>query len=189
MGAYEFVGDSASAITSAATATFLVGSLGEMTVTTTGYPIASLIESGSLPGGMTFHDNDNGTATLSGTPAVGTKGTYTLALTAKNGSSPHGRQTFVLTVGKSPAITSTDQTTFTTGQAGSFSLTTKGFPVASLSESGAIPSGVRFIDNGDGTGELLGTPAAGSSGIYILTFTAKNGVKPNAKESIVLVVD
>jgi hypothetical protein len=41
-------------------------------------PTPSLTESGVLPSGVTFTDNENGTATLSGTRASGTGGTYTL---------------------------------------------------------------------------------------------------------------
>ena len=40
-------------------------------MTTTGFPTPTVSESGALPGGVTFTDNGNGTATLSGTPAAG----------------------------------------------------------------------------------------------------------------------
>jgi hypothetical protein len=46
--------------------------------------------------GLTFRNNNNGTATLSGTPT--TAGTYTLTITARN-SVGTATQTFVLTVG------------------------------------------------------------------------------------------
>jgi Putative Ig domain len=39
---------------------------------------------GTLPSGVTFVDNGNGTATLSGTPAAGTAKTYALKITAKS---------------------------------------------------------------------------------------------------------
>ena len=35
-----------------------------------------------------------------------------------------------------------------------------------------------FVDNGDGTGTLSGTPAAGTGGTYALTFTASNAGGP-----------
>src|SRR5256886_7151586 len=53
-------------------------------LTTTGTPTPSLTESGTLPSGVTFKDNGNGTATLSGTPAAGTAATYTLTFTARS---------------------------------------------------------------------------------------------------------
>ena len=46
-----------------------------------------------------------------------------------------------------------------------------------------------FVDNGDGTGTLSGTPAAGTGGVYALTFTAANGVLPNATQAFTLTVN
>jgi hypothetical protein len=63
----------------------MVGTAGSFTVTTTGSPAPALGETGTLPSGVTFKDDGNGTATLSGTPAAGTGGVYTLTLTATNG--------------------------------------------------------------------------------------------------------
>ena len=57
-------------------------------------------------------------------------------------------------------------------------MTTTGFPTATLSETGALPTGVTFVDNGNGTATLAGTPAAGTGGTYPLTITAANGVAP-----------
>ena len=51
---------------------------------------------------MTFADNDNGTATLAGTPAAGTGGTYPLTITAANGVGPDATQSFTLTVNQAP---------------------------------------------------------------------------------------
>jgi hypothetical protein len=49
-------------------------------VTTTGSPTPSISETGTLPSGVTFADNRDGTATLSGTPDPGTSGTYPLTI-------------------------------------------------------------------------------------------------------------
>ena len=147
-------------------------------MTSTGFPTAALSEVGSLPSGVTFSDNGDGTATLSGTPAAGTGGTYPITITATNGVSPDATQTFTLTVDEAPAITSGDSTTFTEGSAGTFTVTSTGFPTAALSEVGSLPSGVTFSDNGDGTATLSGTPAAGTGGSYPITITATNGVSP-----------
>src|SRR5204863_3080524 len=88
----------APAITSAANATFTVGSSATFTVTATGTPTPSLTKGGALPSGVTFVNNGNGTATLSGAPAAGTGGTYALTVTASNAVSPDATQSFVLTV-------------------------------------------------------------------------------------------
>ena len=48
--------------------------------------------------------------------------------------------------------------TFTAGTAGSFAVTTTGFPTPALSAAGPLPSGVTFTDNGNGTATLAGKP-------------------------------
>ena len=181
--------DGPPAITSGAGTTFTEGSAGTFTVTSTGTPGAALSETGSLPSGVTFVDNGDGTATLAGTPAVGTNGTYPLSITASNGVSPDATQSFTLTVDGAPTITSGDSTTFTEGSAGIITVTTTGTPVPALSETGGLPSGVTFVDNGDGTATLAGTPAVGSNGVYPITITAANGVGSDATQTFTLTVD
>ena len=61
-------------ITSDPTTTFTVTNAGTFTVHTSGSPSASLSESGSLPGGVTFTGNGDGTATIAGTPPLGSTG-------------------------------------------------------------------------------------------------------------------
>jgi hypothetical protein len=74
------------------------------------------------------------------------------------------------------------------GVAGTFTVTTSGVPTPSLSASGALPAGVTFVDNANGTGTLAGTPAAGTSGTYPITFTAANGNTPDAVQSFTLTI-
>jgi hypothetical protein len=122
---------------------------------------------------------------LSGTPAAGTGGAYPITFTAQNGATPNATQSFTLTVNQAPAISSVSSTTFTVGTAGTFTVTATGFPTPTLSESGALPSGVTFNSV---TRVLSGTPAAGTAGSYPLTFTAQNGVGTNAIQSFTLTV-
>ena len=173
-------------IISPASTTFTVGTANSFTVTATGSPTPTLSETGALPGGVTFTDNGDGTATLSGTPAVATAGTYALTFTASNGVETPTTQSFTLTVGQVPAITSTNNAIFTVGTAGSFTVTATGSPTPTLSETGALPSGVTFTA---ATGILSGTPAAGTGGTYPLTFTASNGVGNPASQSFTLTVN
>ncbi len=177
-------------ISSANNTTFTVGSAGTFTVSTDhGVPTPTLSETGALPGGVTFTNNGNGTATIAGTAAAGTGGVYTLAITASNGIAPNDVQTFTLSVKEVPTITSADHTTFATGSAGSFTVTTShSFPTATLSETGSLPSGVTFIDNGNGTAKLAGTPAAGTAGTYYLTIMAHNGVGLDPQQLFTLTV-
>jgi hypothetical protein len=185
---YGELAGTAPAITSANSTTFTVGTAGTFTVTTTGTPTPSLSESGTLPTGVMFKDNGNGAGTLGGTPASGTAGGYAITITASNGVGTAATQSFTLTVNQAPAITSANSTTFTVGTAGTFTVTTTGTPTPSLGESGALPSGVTFKDNGNGTGTLGGTPASGSVGIYAVTITAGNGVGTAASQSFTLTV-
>jgi hypothetical protein len=80
-----------------------------------------------------------------------------------------------------PAITSANTTTFTVGTAGSFTATATGSPTPVLSETGALPGGVSFVN-----GVLSGTPAAGSAGNYPVTIRATNGVNPVATQAFTL---
>lgn len=174
--------------TSSNAATFEAGTAGTFAVTTTGQPGAILTAAGTLPAGVTFADNGDGTATLSGTPAAGTGGTYPLTFTAA-GTSATAVQAFILTVTEAPAITSAATVTFPLGVPGTFTITTTGFPSATLTISGALPSGITFTDNGDGTATIGGTPAPGSGGIHGLVITASNGIGADAVQAFTLTVD
>ncbi|GAB3399753.1 hypothetical protein GCM10027515_06600 [Schumannella luteola] len=178
----------APAFTSASSVAFTAGTAGSFTITTTGYPAAAITRTaGALPAGLTFTDNGDGTATLAGTPTA--SGSVTLSLTADNGSASPAAQQLAVTVRKAATITSAAAATFATGAAGSFTVTTTGSPTPVLTESGALPSGVTFVDNGDGTATLAGTPAAGTGGQYQLTITASNGVGANAVQPFTLTVN
>jgi outer membrane protein assembly factor BamB len=128
---------------------------------------------------------DASTGVLSGTPAATTGGTYNLTFTASNGIAPNATENFTLTVNQSPAIISANNSTFTVGTAGSFTVISAGFPAPTLSESGTLPPGVTFNAS---TGVLSGTPTSTGS-TYNLTFTASNGIAPNAAQSFTLTVN
>ncbi len=95
---FDRVTNVAPAITSAASASFTAGTAGTFTIDTTGGPTPSITQTGSLPNGITFVDNGNGTATLSGTPASGTAGSYPLTISARNGVGVAATQQFTLTI-------------------------------------------------------------------------------------------
>jgi YVTN family beta-propeller protein len=170
----------APAITSASSATCTVGALCSFTVTAIGTPLPVIGETGALPNGVNFNTS---TGVLSGTPAAGTGGIYTISFTASNGTLPNATQTFTLNVFQPPAITSANNTTFTVGSAGSFTVTVTGFPAPTFIEAGTLPSGVTF---NPATGVLSSTTAAGPPGIYPITITAANGIAPNAPQAFTL---
>ncbi len=252
------------AITSVNHAAFALGTVDTFTITTSGFPAATLSELADLPAGLTFTDNHNGTATLSGTPTVGALGTHVLTFVATNdfGSAS---QTFVLNIDQPPVITtspssltvaagqkvtftaaasgtpapavqwqistngggsfrnilgatsttlsftaaagangaeyravftniggsvataaatltvdsapriiSANQTTFKAGAESSFTIITTGFPAADLSVVGTLPTGLKLIDNHDGTFTISGIPAAKTIGTYHLKLVASN---------------
>ena len=120
-----------------------------------------------MPANLTFTDNGNGTGTLSGTPAPGTGGVYNLTFTASNGINrpvlakgytdglPVGtmQNSAALTVNEAPSITSANSVSYIVGNFGSFNVTAEGFPAPTFSATGALPSGVTFVN-----GLLSGTP-------------------------------
>jgi putative Ig domain-containing protein len=89
-------GYAAPVFTSAAATTFVAGSAGSFAVSVTGTPTLALSESGTLPAGVTFVDNGNGSATLAGTATVA--GSYPIVLTATNGGQAPTTQNFTLTI-------------------------------------------------------------------------------------------
>jgi len=90
--------------------------------------------------------------------------------------------------GVPPDITSPNHTTFTVGVPGTFTVTTTGSPPITITKSGTLPTGVNFVDNNNGTATLSGTPAAGTEGIYLLTFTATNAFGSDVQNFTLTVV-
>ncbi len=175
--------DAPPAVTSPDAAAFLAGSVGSFTVTTTGYPIPTIVEVGALPSGVTFIDGPDGTATLSGDPTE--SGTFPIQIQASNGLSPGADQSFELTVSppSPPTFTSADSATFVVGVPGGFTVSAIGPPAPTFSVSPALPSGLTLDRT---TGLISGTPVA--PGIHRLTLNATNGAHPNATQVFTLTV-
>jgi hypothetical protein len=85
-----------------------------------------------------------------------------------------------------PSITSPNSATFTIGTNKTFTVTTTGSPTPALGENGALPDGVTFLDNADGTATLSGNAAGTSNSSYSLTISASNGAAPDATQSFTL---
>jgi len=92
-------------ITSSNHTTFAEDTAGTFTFTATGTPKPTLSLTGTLPTGVTFNAT---TGVLSGTPAIGTSGTYPLVFTATNAFF-HPTQNFTLTVVKATVTLSNFQ--------------------------------------------------------------------------------
>ncbi|HEV2344102.1 MAG TPA: putative Ig domain-containing protein [Actinocrinis sp.] len=163
-----------------------VGTAFSATITATGEPAPAIAESGALPAGLTFTDDGNGTATLAGTPAAGTGGSYPITISASS-SAGTTTQAFTLTNTQAPTITSPGTATFYTGQTGTYSLTTTGFPAPSLTESGGLPAGLAFTDNGNGTGSISGITTA-AAGTYPVSISATNSSGSTATLNLTITV-
>ena len=85
-----------------------------------------------------------------------------------------------------PSITSVNKATFTEGTGGTFTVIASGHPDPTFSLNGTLPTGVTFNTT---SGILAGTPATGTAGTYPLTFTASNGIFPNATQNFTLTVN
>jgi hypothetical protein len=162
----------APSITSAASTSFDFGRDGSFTVTTTGFPTAALSDGGAtLPAGVSFTDNGNGTATLTGTPAAGTSGSYPFTITASNGVSPTATQTFTLTV-VSSSVTGLSPTAGPTAGGTLVTITGTGFVSGATVKFGSTAAtGVTFVSST----QLTAVSPAESAGTVDVTVTTPGG--------------
>jgi hypothetical protein len=83
--------------------------------------------------------------------------------------------TGTVTAAQQPKITSANHATFTEGIPGTFTITTSGFAtLPTITEAGALPAGIIFQDNGDGTATLKVAAALGTAGTYHFSINAGN---------------
>jgi hypothetical protein len=92
----------------------------------------------------------------------------------------------MLRVLQSAMVTSATSATFSTGTFSAVLVTSVGAPTAALTETIELPAGIVFVDIGNGTATLSGTPAPGSGGAHALTFAAINGVGTPGTQSFTL---
>jgi len=93
-------------ITSGRSVLVLPGRHSVISITTSGAPVPTVGESGTLPPGLAFSARTNGTATISGTPQAGLTGTYYVTITANNGRGPTAQELLRITVGVPPTTAS-----------------------------------------------------------------------------------
>ncbi len=71
-----------------------------------------------------------------------------------------------------PTITSADHASLFAGIGGTFTVVSQSTPVASWMETGALPSGVTFLVNNDGTATFTVTPAAAAAALSVSVISA-----------------
>ena len=99
---------------------------------------------------------------------------YPLTLTARNKNGT-ATQAFTLTVTRAPAIRMIRTARVRAGAALRLTVRATGYPAPALAESGPLPGGLTFTDNGNGTAVIAGTPDPDSGGgRYPVTITATN---------------
>jgi len=158
--------------TSASKVTATAGVPFSFLITTTASVNPVVTESGSLPVGITLTDHGDGTATLSGTAAIGSRPSYRVILTATSGQLVHSRG-FTLHVNTAPAVTSAASDSVATGASFTFKVTSTGYPRPTVMESGVLPAGVTFAATAYGA-KLTGVPT--TTGTWLITITAANTV-------------
>ena len=78
-----------------------------------------------------------------------------------------------VSLGSTVGFTSSASTTFSPGVAKTFTITATGTPFPTITETGALPSGLTFNSGNPAT--ISGTAAAGTEGAYPITLKAQNG--------------
>lgn len=158
-------------ITSASNPSAIAGTPLDFTIATIGSPTLVITARGTLPDGVTFSDNGNGTATLAGTPTLASVGTYPITFTATNAVGA-ATQDSLLAVNSLPVISTGNAAGFVVGTSSSFTIASQGTPTPALMITGALPQGVSFLAAADGSGVLSGQPSV--AGTYPVTVIATN---------------
>ena len=161
-------------ITSPATLGGTAGFPVNFLVETTGFPTPKIsIDPGVLVDGLTFNDNGNGTASITGTVAgainhkclVHNGGTCGIRASNSQGTVVQG-----LTIDlKSAPIASLNppaSATFITNAPSSVTLTSSGAATHVTWQLGKAPTWLQLANNSDGTGRLHGTPPVNTTGTF-----------------------
>ena len=151
--------------------TVKAGATVSLPVKAVGYPVPQLVESGSLPPGLSLQDRGNGSGVITGhVPSRTTGGSYRFTVIAAS-TSGEATRPITVTVTQSPAITSPGSASAAIGDTFNFRVTATGYPAPKITESGPLPTGVTFDP---ATATLNGIPRSGTRGNYPITFTAAN---------------
>ena len=169
---------------------FVEGEESKFIVEAIGNPSPVIKIEGTLPDGITFKDNGDGSAELSGIPANGSKGEYReLIITAGNGFDSD-MQNFRLDIVKSDDIfinfISPDHAAFKVGDYREFLIVVEGIPKPAITLDGSLPDGLTFIDRGNGTAHLFGVPEESTEGIYNFDIIANNGYTTPVQQDFTL---
>lgn len=155
-----------------------VGTAYSQVATATGgtAPVAITKPTGTLPNGLSLVDNGDRTATVSGTPTAAGLFSYVLRATDANGSTAdltitNLRVEIAFTPSGATMPNATEALAYSENITSNVGAAGDG-PATLAITSGVLPAGLSFLDNGDGTATISGTPDASTAGDYPFTVTA-----------------
>jgi hypothetical protein len=137
------------------------------------FDIHTITLTSPLPGWLTFTDNGDGTATLTGTPRNGDVGSYTIELLVTDSVGNTATQSFTVTVhnvNDAPYFTSTPVKTAAENTPYTYNITATDPDLIHGDEllitGTTIPDWLSLVDHGNGTATLSGTPTTSDIGVH-----------------------
>ncbi len=168
-----------------------------VTITGTGFTGASEVTFGDQPAGFTVDSDTQITATVPVGEAVDTVGVRVTTVGGTSAPGPAAVYSYapVSVCGTGCAFTSPAAVSAASEEYFAFTVTTTGGVTPVLTATGRLPVGVTFVDNGDGSATLSGTPAprgkkppAGTYRLKLKAAFAYGGVTKTVKQTLVLTV-
>ena len=155
------------------TATGLIAVVGDPATSywmqTSANPAPTYSEAGKLPAGVSLAPSGE----IFVSPAAGTGGRYPITISAANGVGAPAKQSFVVTINQAPAFTSAARTTCKPGHQCRFTIATTGYPPATITMTGRLPRGLRFVPGHGGKATIEGEAAKSAAGrTFHPTFSA-----------------
>ncbi|MEX2494796.1 MAG: putative Ig domain-containing protein, partial [Woeseia sp.] len=147
----------------------------------------------TLPDWLTFEDNGDGTASLTGSPAAGAEGEHDVVLEVSDGTDD-AMQAFTITVAAAssgntaPEFTSTAVLDATEDEEYSYEITATDDDGDALEMTApTLPGWLTLTDNGDGTATLSGTPGNADVGEHSVALEVSDGSDTGAQEFTITV--
>ena len=149
----------------------------------------------TVPAWLTFTDNGDGTASLTGTPTAAELGDHGVSLEVSDGSVT-ATQDFTVTVSAAtpgnnpPSFTSTAVEAATVDVAYSYSITVTDPDAGDTLTITAptVPAWLTLTDNGDGTATLTGTPTAAEVGVHNVSLLVSDAAAATATQDFTVTV-
>lgn len=154
---------------------------GPVTLTVSGSKGPYTWNASNLPTGLSF---DSVTNTISGTPAAGTQGTYTITVSDNYQPVPH-TQSVNLTIYPALSLTTSTLATATVGKPYTQAIAATGGAEPSIAVTG-LPEGLSFDA---ATGLITGTPTSYTPTPATVTITVSDPVAPTLTQTLSLAVN